>query len=108
MRLSPAVPPAVRGAASAQEPAVHLEHVPVDVRGPGRAQEDDRPGHFLRESEPPHRNRLRELRRAASLTWAIMGVSMTPGATALTRIPRLAHSRASTRVRACTPAFAAA
>jgi hypothetical protein len=38
----------------------------------------------------------------------IIGVWMTPGATALTVICRRASSRASTLVRAMTPALAAA
>jgi hypothetical protein len=50
-----------------------------------------------------------------AVTWAdfsgsstharLMGVIVAPGATALTRMPRSAYSRASVRVRFCMPPF---
>ena len=39
---------------------------------------------------------------------AVMGVSVMPGATALTRMPRLAYVAAALRTSASTPPFAAA
>ena len=45
--------------------------------------------------------------RAASGRFAVMSVSMNPGAIALTRIPDGPSSRASVRVRVLTPPFAA-
>jgi hypothetical protein len=46
--------------------------------------------------------------RAASGSPAVMSVSMKPGATALTRMLRLASSRATDFVRPMRPAFVAA
>ena len=109
--VSPRDPESTRGPgcrdASAQETAIDFEDVAGDVAGQRRAQEQDRVGHSPRRTERP-RGMTFSIWTGRRPRPRTIGVSITPGATALTRMAAAAIRGASTRVKDWTPALAAA
>ncbi len=88
--------------------AVHMQRVAGNISGRRRSQKYDRCGDILDRTEPSGRDLFDE-RLALLLRHArVISVSINPGATALTVIPREPTSRASDLVKPIMPALAAA